>query len=96
MREYSEKRDFHRMQVNTDIDIIDSNGNTFAGVCRDLSASGMQILVAQRMAVGSELRTTLHPTSDKFPPLETLCDVLRCEPEGDGFLLGVNIAEVTD
>ncbi|MCL1477857.1 MAG: PilZ domain-containing protein [Marinobacter sp.] len=61
MREYSEKRDFHRMQVNTDIEIIDSNGNTFAGVCRDLSASGMQILVAQKMAVGSELRTTLHP-----------------------------------
>lgn len=96
MRDYSEKRDFHRMQVDADIELIDREGNTFAGVCRDLSASGMQIKVAQQIAPGSELSTTLHPTSDKFPPLATLCEVLRCEPEGDGFMLGVNIVAVTD
>ncbi len=96
MKNYSEKRDFYRMQIDTDIEIIDSNGQVFAGVCRDLSAAGMQIEVAERIALGTELRTTLHPTNDKFPPLETLCEVLRCEPKGEGFLLGVNIVEVTD
>lgn len=96
MRDYSEKRDFHRMQIDTDIEITDSNGRVFAGVCRDLSAAGMQIEVAERVALGSELHTTLHPTSDKFPPLETVCEVLRCEPHDEGFLLGVNIVEVTD
>ena len=84
------------MQIDADIEITDSNGRAFVGVCRDLSAAGMQIEVAECIAPGCELRTTLHPTNDKFPPLETLCEVLRCEPQGEGFLLGVNIVEVTD
>ena len=95
MRDYSEKRDFHRMQVNSEIEITDSQGNRFTGVCRDLSAAGMQIHVKQEVAVGEELQTVLHPTSDQFPPLETVCEVIRCEPDGDGFLLGTNINEVT-
>ncbi|MEX2474223.1 PilZ domain-containing protein [Marinobacter sp.] len=95
MKDYSEKRDFHRMQVNSEIEITDSKGETFAGVCRDLSAAGMQLYVEQPVAIGEELKTVLHPTSDQFPPLETVCEVIRCEPEGDGFLIGANISEVT-
>ncbi|OAN90332.1 pilus assembly protein PilZ [Marinobacter sp. EhC06] len=95
MKDYSEKRDFHRMQVNSEIEITDSQGNRFKGVCRDLSAAGMQLYVEREVAVGEELQTVLHPTSDQFPPLETVCEVIRSEPEGDGFLLGTNISEVT-
>ncbi|SFR41343.1 PilZ domain-containing protein [Marinobacter gudaonensis] len=95
MKDYSEKRDFHRMQVNSEIEITDSQGNQFRGVCRDLSATGMQLYVDREIAPGEELRTVLHPSSDQFPPLETVCEVIRCEPEGDGFLLGTNISEVT-
>ncbi|MCD1648209.1 PilZ domain-containing protein [Marinobacter adhaerens] len=95
MKDYSEKRDFHRMQVNSEIEITDSHGNRFKGVCRDLSAAGMQLYVEREVAVGEELQTVLHPSSDQFPPLETVCEVIRCEPEEDGFLLGTNISEVT-
>lgn len=95
MKDYSEKRDFHRMQVNSEIDITDSRGNRFKGVCRDLSATGMQLYVDQEVAVGEELQTLLKPSSDQFPPLETVCEVIRCEPEGNGYLLGTNISEVT-
>lgn len=95
MKDYSEKRDFHRMQVNSEIEITDSQGNHFKGVCRDLSATGMQLYVDREIAPGEELQTVLHPSSDQFPPLETVCEVIRCEPEGDGFLLGTNISEVT-
>ncbi len=95
MKDYSEKRDFHRMQVNSEIEITDSQGNPFRGVCRDLSATGMQLYVDREIAPGEELKTVLHPSSDQFPPLETVCEVIRCEPEGDGFLLGTNISEVT-
>ena len=95
MKDYSVKRDFHRMQVNSEIEITDSNGETFLGTCRDLSAAGMQLYVDRHVPVGTELQTLLRPTSDQFPPLETVCEVLRCEPEGDGFLLGTNISEVT-
>ncbi|MEQ9544971.1 MAG: PilZ domain-containing protein [Marinobacter sp.] len=95
MKDYSEKRDFHRMQVNSEIKITDSNGEIFTGICRDLSAAGMQLYVDRAVVVGEELHTILHPSSDQFPPLETVCEVVRCEPEGDGFLLGANISEVT-
>ena len=95
MKDYSEKRDFHRMRVDSDIEITDSKGNTFAGTCRDLSATGMQLLVDRPVAVGEELTTVLHSSSDQFPQLETICEIIRCEPEGDAFLLGANISEVT-
>lgn len=95
MKDYSEKRDFQRMQVNSEIEIVDSQGNKFSGICRDLSAAGMQLFVDREVAVGEELQTILHASSDQFPPLETVCEVIRCEPEGDGFLLGTNISEVT-
>ena len=95
MKDYSEKRDFHRMQVNSEIEITDSQGNSFKGVCRDLSATGMQLYVDREVAVGEELQTVLPPSSDQFPPLEAVCEVIRCEAEGDGFLLGTNISEVT-
>ncbi len=76
MKDYSEKRDFHRMQVNSEIEISDSQGNRFKGICRDLSATGMQLYVEQAVNVGEELHTVLHSSSDQFPPLETVCEVI--------------------
>ncbi|MDN6318313.1 MAG: PilZ domain-containing protein [Marinobacter sp.] len=95
MKDYSEKRDFHRMHVESEIEITDSKGRTFSGTCRDLSATGMQLFVSNPVAVGEELTTVLRPSGDQFPPLETICEIIRCEPEGDGFLLGADISEVT-
>ncbi|MAL32480.1 MAG: pilus assembly protein PilZ, partial [Marinobacter sp.] len=45
--------------------------------------------------IGEELRTRMESAGDQFPPLETLGEVVRCEPDGDGYLLGINIIEVT-
>ncbi|MBE0484638.1 PilZ domain-containing protein [Marinobacter sp.] len=95
MKDYSEKRDFHRMQVNSRIEITDANGKTLIGVCRDLSAAGMQLFVDTPFTVGDELKTRLEAADEQFPPLETVCEVVRCQPEGDGYLLGINITEVT-
>ncbi|AMQ90694.1 PilZ domain-containing protein [Marinobacter sp. LQ44] len=95
MKDYSEKRDFHRMQVNSRIEITNARGDTFTGICRDLSAAGMQLFVDDAIPVGSELRTRLEGADNQLPPLETVCEVIRCEPEGDGYLIGVNITEVT-
>lgn len=95
MKDYSEKRDFHRMQVESDIEISDDKGNRFNGVCRDLSAAGMQVLVDRPVGVGEELTTLLRPNGDQIPPLETVCEVLRCEQNGEGYLLGLTIQEVS-
>lgn len=94
MKDYSEKRDFHRMKMNSEIELTDSNGVAFPGICKDLSGAGMQLFVERAFSEGDEIHTLLPSTSDQFPPFETVCRVLRCEPEGDGFLLGMEIVEV--
>lgn len=94
MKDYSEKRDFHRMRVNSEIRLTTMEGQTFTGVCRDLSATGMQLYVEQPVAEGDELVALLEASGDNFPPFETSVRVLRVEPEGSGYLLGTTIIEV--
>jgi molybdopterin-binding protein len=94
MRDYSEKRDFHRMRVNSEIQITTGDGRVVAGICRDLSATGMQLFVEEPVEVGAELVTLILSSDDNFPPFESSVRVLRAEPEGEGFLLGTAIIEV--
>ncbi|MDX1633396.1 MAG: PilZ domain-containing protein [Marinobacter sp.] len=94
MKDYSEKRDFHRMRVNSEIQITTLQGETFTGICRDLSGTGMQLYVNRPVAEGDELLTLLAASGKDFPPFETSVRVLRAEPEGDGYLLGTAIIEV--
>lgn len=94
MKDYSEKRDFHRMRVNSEIQITTLDGRTFSGICRDLSGTGMQLYVEQPVAEGDELVTLLAASGDNFPPFESSVRVLRVEPEGNGYLLGTAIIEV--
>ncbi|WP_225314411.1 PilZ domain-containing protein [Marinobacter halotolerans] len=94
MKDYSEKRDFHRMRMNAEIELTDASGASFAGICRDLSGTGMQLFVEKAFSEGDEIHTLLPSTSDQFPPFETVCRVLRCEPDEHGYLLGVEIIQV--
>lgn len=93
-KEYSEKRDFHRMRMNSEIELTDSNGVTLAGICRDLSGTGMRIFVEREFSKGDEIYALLPSSSDQYLPFETQCRVLRCEPESEGYLLGVEIVKV--
>lgn len=94
MRDFSEKRDFHRMQVNTEITITDAEGHQQKGLCKDLSGTGMQILMETAVAEGTQLHTLLPSTNEQFPPFETVIEVLRCEPAEGGYLIGASIREV--
>lgn len=94
MRDYSEKRDFHRMQVNSEVMITDTDGNQFKGICKDLSGTGMQIFLDTAMPEGTQLQTLLPSANDQFPPFETMIEVLRCEPQDEGFLIGAAIRQV--
>lgn len=98
MKDFSEKRDFHRMRMNADVELTDRHGRSLTGVCRDLSGTGMQLFVEREFAEGEEFQARLPSTNDQLPPFETVCRVLRCEPESgaevEGYLLGVEITEV--
>lgn len=94
MRDYSEKRDYHRMRVDSAVEITDENGIRTNGICRDLSGSGMQVVVDRVFDEGMELDVMIPPADEQFPPFEAACKVLRCETDGEEVLLGLSIQKV--
>ncbi|WP_246841129.1 PilZ domain-containing protein [Hahella sp. CCB-MM4] len=96
MRDYAEKRDFIRMKVDSEITLKDSSsGESFKGICRDLSGTGMSIEVGQPFEAGYELNTSLPSNNEAFPSFDTTVKVLRCsELENERYQLGVEIIKV--
>ncbi|MCI0911051.1 PilZ domain-containing protein [Pseudomonas putida] len=60
---HSEKRDFIRMRIDTEVRLLHA-GQVIAAVCLDLSSSGMQVQAPQRFQVGDTLEVRIdsdHP-----------------------------------
>jgi hypothetical protein len=98
MRNYSEKRDFIRMKVDTTITLTNpDNGHQYQGICRDLSGTGMSIEVDKFFLTDTELNTTLPSNNDAFPPFDTTIRVMRCtETDDNKFLLGAEIISLRE
>ena len=96
MREYREKRDYIRMKVDTPIELKTNHSHdSFYGVCKDLSGTGMAIEVDQAFALGTELNACLPSHNKSFPPFETIVKVVRASECNNGrYLLGVEIDRV--
>ena len=95
MKDYSEKRDFIRMKVNTEVVMKGDNGLVLKGLCIDLSGTGMLIETSESVPDNTELQTVLPSTNDKFPALNATVKVIRCTPKGDDkFEMGVSIVSV--
>lgn len=79
-RDYSEKRDYIRMTINTPINIRFLNSDvSLEGYCHDLSGSGMLISANQEIASGTELMVTLMSDHGHSPILQAHCSVTRAE-----------------
>jgi hypothetical protein len=98
MRNYSEKRDFIRMKVDTSIILTDeANGRKYQGICRDLSGKGMSIEVDQHFLTDTELQTVLPSNNAAFSSFDTIIRVLRCtKTDNDKFLMGAEIIGLRD
>ena len=97
MGEYSEKRDFIRMKVNTPVQVIMQQGNTVEGVCHDLSGGGMLLAINEEPCLDQELVVSVNSEHSRRPMLQARCNVARVEPgPQDSFLLGLEIQEVLD
>ncbi|MBI6940117.1 PilZ domain-containing protein [Pseudomonas putida] len=60
---HSEKRDFIRMRIDTQVSLLQA-GQVFAAVCLDLSSGGMQVQAGQHVQVGEHLEVRIdsdHP-----------------------------------
>lgn len=96
MRDYNEKRDFIRMKVDSEVRITDpESGNSWSGICRDLSGAGMSVEAPTAFEAGSRLMALLPSNNEAFPPLESEVEVVRCsELENGHYELGLKIEKV--
>lgn len=92
-REYSEKRDFIRMSMNTAVDVYpDGQTQGLTGTCTDLSATGMSLHLDAAIIEGTEVRVVIASPNAQFDSLNATARVTRCEPGEDGrFRLGLEV-----
>ncbi|MCQ4258983.1 PilZ domain-containing protein [Stutzerimonas stutzeri] len=82
-RNYSEKRDFIRMQMNTQI-TLSQGGQTIQGVCQDLSGTGMQVLAKSAFSLGEKIRVQIPSEHAELDGLDALTEVVRVDSHEDG------------
>jgi len=94
-RDYTEKRDFIRMQVGSPIEITSEAGDSCLGTCIDLSGSGMLIEIDRALPLNSQLTAAVVSSHGHHPTLQAECSVARVEQTAkDSYFLGLEIQEV--
>ncbi|MCF4980629.1 PilZ domain-containing protein [Pseudomonas gessardii] len=92
-RDYAEKRDFIRMRVDADVSLIHA-GQEIAGVCVDLSSSGMQVQAKQSFNVGDQLKVRIDSEHAALKGLEADTEVVWARQEGGDQHLGLKILKM--
>ncbi|MGF6694946.1 MULTISPECIES: PilZ domain-containing protein [Pseudomonas] len=82
-RNYSEKRDFIRMQVQTKA-ILEHAGQQYPALCLDLSSTGMQLEVNAKLAVGERVRVLIPSEHSALKGLEADTEVVRIGENANG------------
>ncbi len=82
-RDYSEKRDFIRMQIETAVTLTHA-GQTFEAVCQDLSSTGMQVLAATQLSMGDQVKVQIPSEHAELKGLDAQTEVVRVGTHGDG------------
>lgn len=94
-RDYTEKRNFIRMQVGSPIELTTENGEIYKGTCIDLSGGGMLVETGKTLAVNSQLSASVISSHGHNPTLQAKCSVARVEQTGpETYFIGLAIEEV--
>lgn len=90
-RDFSEKRDFIRMQIGTESTIY-YKGNEYSATCIDLSSTGALLTSTVALEVNDEITIEVQSGGGGTAPLQAQARVLRALPaEGEQFQYGVCI-----
>lgn len=94
-RNYSEKRDFIRMNVDTPVTLF-CNGLSFAGNCIDLSSTGMQVEAATALRLGDKVRVSIASSHNELKGLDAETEVVRVDSlDGGRQSLGLTILSMS-
>ncbi|MCS3467432.1 Tfp pilus assembly protein PilZ [Pseudomonas sp. JUb42] len=90
-RNYEEKRDYIRMRVDADINLLYA-GQIIPAVCIDLSSSGMQVQAPKAFKVGDKVSVRIDSDHPALRGLEADTEVVWLTDDGAGAQkLGLNI-----
>ncbi len=92
-RDYAEKRDFIRMRVDADVVLIHA-GQEIAGVCVDLSSSGMQVQAPRQFSAGDPLKVRIDSEHAALKGLEADVEVVWVKAVDEGQQLGLKIQKM--
>ncbi|MBI6813035.1 PilZ domain-containing protein [Pseudomonas amygdali] len=93
-RNYEEKRDYIRMRVEADVNLIRA-GQVIPAVCIDLSSSGMQVQAPRSFQVGDKLSVSIDSDHPALKGLEAETEVVWVnDEEGGEQKLGLSIVSM--
>ncbi|MDO3386962.1 PilZ domain-containing protein [Gilvimarinus sp. SDUM040013] len=94
---FDEKRDFIRMKIEAPLDAtLSGESASHAGVCRELSGGGVQVLMDAALPEDSEWELNVVSNHGHSPQLRARVQVVRVLPEGDQYAIGLQILSVLD
>lgn len=76
-RNYEEKRDFIRMEINANAIITDDNGVQKKGLCLNLSGSGALLELEENLPVNQFIGVTIRSPGVSGPTLDIKGHVIR-------------------
>lgn len=95
MLEYSEKRDYIRMNMACEMQLSDPvSGSSEKVHLEDLSATGMRFFIERPLEEGQTFDASITPCNDITPPMQAQIRVLRCSPFEARFDIAASIVEV--
>ncbi len=86
MIDYSEKRDFIRMTMDSPARYrVEGAQDLQHAVVKDLSGGGVSLLTERPVAAESRVALTVIPGKSITPPLSAWIRVIRCDQAADGY-----------
>ena len=82
-RDYSEKRDFIRMQIETVITLTQGD-QRYEATCLDLSSTGMQVVAATHLQMGDKVSVHIPSEHSELKGLNAEAEVVRVGVHSDG------------
>ena len=102
-REYDEKRDFIRIDINCGIlfkrvDLANPNAEELTGQVANLSGRGMMFISEVELEKDSTFEINIKPSNLLTPPLHANVKVVRVvkQRHADGYEIGAVIKEIYD
>ncbi len=95
-RDYTEKRDFIRMKINSAITVRQQDAK-YEGICRDLSGAGLLVEIDRAFSVGDELDVYIAPGDEGHAAFGAKVEVTRTDATDNGlYIIGLAIKQITE